>query len=94
MAIPVHQKYILTISEASEYFSIGVKNLENLPDFILNLLSFMKTNILSFEKRWKRILHLFRKAKAAKNCYKETFKTVGNDVVRYEYPPQIDYEGL
>ena len=27
MAIPVHQKYLLTISEASEYFSIGEKKL-------------------------------------------------------------------
>lgn len=27
MLVPVHQKYLLSITEASEYFSIGVKRL-------------------------------------------------------------------
>ena len=39
MAIPVHQKYLLTISEASEYFSIGVRRLREFagahPDLVI-----------------------------------------------------------
>ena len=45
MAIPVHQKYLLTISEASEYFSIGVRRLREFagahPDLGLNAVSIL-----------------------------------------------------
>ena len=30
--IPLHQKYLLTIGEASEYFNIGIKNMRRLAE--------------------------------------------------------------
>ena len=51
MAIPVHQKYLLTISEASEYFSIGVKKLREFAGFHPELVIFHGNKYLIFREK-------------------------------------------
>lgn len=56
MAIPVHQKYLLTISEAAEYFSIGVKKLREFAGAHPDLVIFHGNKYLIFREKMEECI--------------------------------------
>ena len=56
MAIPVHQKYLLTISEASEYFSIGVRKLREFAGVHPDLAIFHGNKYLIFREKMEEYI--------------------------------------
>ena len=56
MAIPVHQKYLLTISEASEYFSIGVKKIREFASAHPDLVIFHENKYLIFREKMEEYI--------------------------------------
>ena len=56
MAIPVHEKYLLTISEASEYFSIGVKRLREFVGSHPDLVIFHGNKYLIFREKMEEYI--------------------------------------
>lgn len=63
MSLPVHQKYLLSIKEASEYFSIGVKKLRVFAGSHPDLVIFHGNKYLILREKMEEYLASFPQGK-------------------------------